>query len=92
MGESSVTFQSSVSGPGEFGLRLNSPAPLTDDWKFTDESSITFQSSVSGPGEFGLSQLFIYIFSGPVPSERNMIVIPCPEACRPVEHPDWIYC
>ena len=36
-------------------LRPNSPGPLTDNWKFTDESSITFQSSVSGPGEFSHS-------------------------------------
>ena len=35
------------------GVWPNSPGPLTDDWKVTDESSITFQSSVSGPGEFG---------------------------------------
>ena len=65
--ELSVTFQSSVSGPGEFGLKQkrwepfkfflkpyfdslffdiilwpNSPAPLMDDWKVTDNSSVNF--------------------------------------------------
>ena len=37
-----VTFQSSISGPGEFSLRPNSPTPLTDDWKVTDDSSVNF--------------------------------------------------
>ena len=40
--ESSVTFQLSVSGASEFGLGLNSPTPLTDDWKVTDNSSVNF--------------------------------------------------
>ena len=40
--ELSITFQSSVSGAGEFGLRPNSPGPLTDDWKVTDDSSVNF--------------------------------------------------
>ena len=48
--ESSVTFQSSICGAGEFGLNMkryfilkpNSPAPLTDDWKVTDDSSVNY--------------------------------------------------
>ena len=28
--------------PSTFWLRPNSPAPLTDDWKVTDDSSVNF--------------------------------------------------